>query len=119
MARQLEEVVQVSKSRLLVTARRESGLWLHTLPTSTLGTLLDSESQSIAFVVKVEADACESLMCRCGQRMNARGLQELSCKFSAVRNSRHAALNDIIKRGLQSAGVSSISILELVAVGKG
>ena len=36
---------QVSRARLLAAARRESGLRLHTLPTLTLGTLLDSESK--------------------------------------------------------------------------
>ena len=46
--------------------------------------------------------------------MNARGLHGHSCKFSGERWPRHAALNYIIKRGLQSAGV--LSILEPVGV---
>ena len=47
-------------------------------------------------------------MCSCSRRMDARDLHGLSCKFRAGRLPRHAALNDIIKRGLQSAGVPSI-----------
>ena len=47
-------------------------------------------------------------MCRCGRRMNTRGLHGFSCKFSAGRHPRHATLNDIIKRGQQSARVPSI-----------
>ena len=44
-------------------------------------------------------------MCLCGQRMVARG------------HPRHAALNDIIKRGIQSARASSV--LEPVGVDRG
>ena len=46
-----------------------------------------------------------------------RDLQGLSCKHSAERHLKHAALIDIIKRGLQSAGV--LSILKLVGVDRG
>ena len=46
-------------------------------------------------------------MFRCGPRMYARGLHELSCKSSAKRHPRHAALNDIIKWSQQSAEVYS------------
>jgi hypothetical protein len=49
--------------------------------------------------------------------MDARGLHGLSCRFSAARHPRHAALNDVIKRGLQSAGIPSI--MEPVGVDRG
>ena len=40
--------------------------------------------------------------------MEARGLHALSCQFSAGRLPRHAALNDVIKRALLSAGMPSV-----------
>ena len=95
-ARLLKEADQVSRARLLAAARRKNGLWLHTLPTSTLGSLLNPESLRIAFALRVGADVCEPHMCRCGWRIDARGLHGLSYKFSAGRHPRHAALNDII-----------------------
>ena len=48
----LKEAGQVSKASLLDAARRESGLWLHTLPSSTLETLLDPKSLHIALALK-------------------------------------------------------------------
>ena len=105
------------QSLTAIEQSRESGLWLHTLPTSTLGTLLDPESLRIALALRVGADVCEPHMCRCGRRMDARGLHGLSCKFSVGRHPRHAALNDISKRGLQSVGVPSI--LEPEGVNRG
>ena len=107
-ARLLEEAYQVSRARLLAAAYRKSGLWLHTLPTSTLGTLLDPKSLRIALALRVGADVCEPHMCCCGRRTDARSLHELSCTFSAGQHPRHAALNDIINWSLKSAGVPSI-----------
>ena len=68
-ARLLEEADQLSKARLLASASRESGLWLHALPVPSLGTLLDAESFSIAIALRVGADVSEPHVCRCGRRM--------------------------------------------------
>ena len=54
-----------------------------------------------ALTLRVRADVCEPHMCRCRRRMDARRLHGLSCKFSAGRLPRHAALNYFIKRSLQ------------------
>ena len=87
---------------------------MHTLSTSTL---LDPESLRIALALQVGAYVCEPHMCRCGRRMDEKGLHGLSCKFSAGRHPRHAAVNGIIKRSLRSAEVPSI--LEPVGVDRG
>ena len=71
---------QVSRARLLATAQRESGAWLNALPVSTLGTLLDSESFRVAIALRVGADVCIPHSCRCGGRMDSRGLHGLSCR---------------------------------------
>ena len=44
---------------------------------------------------------------RCGSAVDELGRHALSCRRSEGRHQRHAALNDIIKRGLSSAHVPS------------
>ena len=56
-------------------------------------------------------------MCRCGRRINVRGLHRLFYKCIAGRHPRHAALNYIIKRGVQSTDF--LSIFEPVRVDRG
>ena len=68
-------------------------------------------------VLRVCAVVCEPHACRCGRRMDARGLHGLSCKYSAGRHPRHAALNDVIRRALQSAGLPTV--LEPLGVDRG
>ena len=99
---------QVSRARMLATAQRESGAWLNTLPVSSLGTLLDSESFKVAIALRVDADVCIPHSCRCGGRMDSRGLHGLSCKYIAGRFPRHSAMNDVIKRAFQNAAMSLV-----------
>ena len=51
------------------------------------------------------------------KRLDVLGLHGLSCKYSAGRHPRHAALNECFKRALQSAGVPSL--LEPVGIDRG
>ena len=113
----LESADQVTRARILACSCRESGLWLHALPVPTLGTLLDSETFRIAIALRVGAEVCEPHRCRCGREMDARGLHGLSCRFSAGRHPRHAALNDIVRRSLTSAGIPAV--LEPLGVDRG
>ena len=99
---------QVCRARLLAAAQRESGAWLNALPVSTLGTLLDSESFRVAIALRVGADVCIPHSCRCGGRMDSRGLHGLSCRYSAGCFPRHSAMNDVVKRALQKAGLPSV-----------
>ena len=41
-------------------------------------------------------DVCIPHSCRCGGRMDSRGLHGLSCKYSAGRFPNHSAMNDVI-----------------------
>ena len=90
----LLEADQVSRARLMATAQKESGAWLIALPVSLLGTLVDPESFRVAIALRVGADVCIPHSCRCGGRMDSRGLHGLSCKYSAGRFPRHSAMND-------------------------
>ena len=104
----LQEADQVSRARLLATAQKESGAWLNALPVPSLGTLLDSESFRVAIALRVGAEVCLPHSCRCGGRMDGRGLHGLSCRYSAGRHPRHSAMNDVVKRALLKAGLPSV-----------
>ena len=91
----LFEADQVSRARLIATAQKERGAWLNALPVSLLGTLLDPESFRVAIALRVGADVCISHSCRCGGKMESRGLHGLSCKYSAGRFPRHSAMNGV------------------------
>ena len=104
----LNETNQVSRARVLAASCKETGLWLHAIPIPALGTLFDPETLRIAVALRVGANVCEPHPCRCGQNMDELGLHGLSCKFSAGRFPRHAALNDVMKRSLQRAGLPSV-----------
>ena len=89
-----------------MAAREEgSGAWLHALPSSALGTLLDPDCLRIAVALRVGARICEPHKCRCGKMIDSLGHHPLSCRYSAGRHPRHASLNDIVKRALTTAGI--------------
>lgn len=105
--RLLAEADQVTRARLLAAGRKESGAWLNAVPIPSVGTLLDPEVLRIAIALRVGAKVCEQHSCRCGRQMDERGLHGLSCRFSAGRHPRHAAMNDVVKRALLRAGIPS------------
>ena len=113
----LLEADQVSRVRLMATAQKEYRAWLNALPVTSLGTLLDPESFRVAIALRVGADVCIPHSCRCGGRMDSRGLHGLSCKYSAGRFPRHSAMNDVIKRALCKAGLPWV--LELPGLDRG
>ena len=95
---------QLDLARLRSVRTPESGA----RPSSSLGTLLDSATLRITIAQRTGADVCEPHRCRCGAMADSRGHHALSCRFSAGRQPRHTALNDIVRRALQSAGVPSL-----------
>ena len=105
----LNSVDQVGRARLLASRAEGSGAWLQALPIPAVGTLLDNDTLRIAVALRVGAQICEpdTLRCRCRAMIDHLGHHPLSCRFSAGRIPRHAALNDIIKRALNTAGIPS------------
>lgn len=63
--------------------------------------------------MRLGAKVSSAHRCICGDQANSQGHHDLSCKKSAGRKSRHAALNSIIKRAFASG---TESILEPVGV---
>ena len=98
----------LKRIRCVEPEERESGAWLSALPFSSLWTLLDSESFTVAIDLRVGTDVCIPHTCRCGGRRDSRGLHGLSCKYSAGLFPRHSAIDDVIKRTLQKAGLASV-----------
>ena len=103
----LDEADQVSRARLLSAREDGTGAWLHAIPSPALGTLMDNECLRIAVALRVGAAVCQPHRCRCGREVDSLGHHTLSCTYSAGRNPRHAALNDIVKRALVAAGIPS------------
>ena len=63
------------------------------------------KSFRVAIALRVGADVCIPHSCRCGVDS---GLHGLSCRYSAGRFPRHSAMNDVVKRALQKAGLPSV-----------
>ena len=96
---------QQASARLRAVAVAESGAWLHALPISSLGLRMDDES-IIAVGLRLGVPLCWPHLCvSCGADVDELGTHGLSCRFSKGRHSRHAAVNDTIKRSLEAAKV--------------
>ena len=69
---------------------------------------MSPEVLRVAIALRVGAKVCEAHSCRCGSGMDVKGLHGLSCRYSSGRHPRHAAMNDVVKRALQRAGLPSV-----------
>ena len=116
-SRLLESANQLDRARLLAASHPHSGAWLQALPVASLGQLLDGESVRVAVALRLGAPVCVPHTCRCGLLMDRLGHHGLSCRLNAGRFPRHAHLNDVVKRGLASAGIPSI--LEPIGLDRG
>ena len=69
---------------------------------------MDDNTVRVAVGLRLGTAICGPHSCqRCGSAVDELGRHALSCRRSEGRHQRHAALNDIIKRGLSSAHVPS------------
>lgn len=102
------------RARILAASEAESGAWLLAYPSPHLGTILDQVSLRIAFCLRFGLRICQPHICICGASVGDLGHHGLSCSKSAGRLSRHASINQIIKRSLASANIPSL--LEPVGV---
>ncbi|XP_063386119.1 uncharacterized protein LOC134672146 [Cydia fagiglandana] len=96
------------KARILAVSERESGSWLHALPSSNFGTLLDNNTLRLAVGLRLGSNIVSPHRCPCGTFVDSLGHHGLSCSKSAGRLSRHACLNDILRRAFVSANVPAI-----------
>ena len=97
------------RARLLASQRKESGKWLQARSMSSLGLRMDDEVMRVAVGLRLEASLCRPHKChQCGADVDHLALHGLSCRKSQGRHSRHAAMNDLLKRSLVSAKIPSI-----------
>ena len=104
-------------ARILTAAQGHSGDWITAYPIAQVWTRLDDETLWISVALRVGLNVCLAHQCRCGATVQSDGLHPLSCRFSAGRFPRHSAINNIIKRSLDTAGLHSI--LEPVGLDRG
>ncbi|GAU90677.1 hypothetical protein RvY_03058-2 [Ramazzottius varieornatus] len=69
-----------------------SGFWLHALPSSSLGNLLDNNALRVSVGIHLSAKVCRPHICHCGASVDQYGQYGLSCKFSGGRYSRSSFL---------------------------
>ena len=91
-------------ARLLASASKHSGDWLHAIPISSCGLRLDDAAIRIAVGLRLGLEICEPYTCECGAMVAVGGSYALSCKRSSGQLIRHNHLNDIIHRSLMRAG---------------
>lgn len=102
------------KARILAVRKPESGallqearIWLHALPSKSIGTLLDNNAFRIIMGLRLGLDICSPHICVCGSRVEKNGHHGLKCKNKAGRHALHTEINCILKRALSSADVPS------------
>ena len=109
---------QLHRARLVAASQPHTAAWLQAVPVPSLGLHLDEESVRVAVALRLGASICEQHRCRlCGRQVDQLGHHGLSCVKSAGRLPRHAQLNDVVRRGLASAGIPSV--LEPVGLDRG
>ncbi|XP_029654080.1 uncharacterized protein LOC115227355 [Octopus sinensis] len=99
---------QHRRACLLAGRSTGSGEWLEAFPIGSLGTLLDPDTLRVGVGLRIGLKVCEPHKCRCGASIDQFGLHPLSCRESAGRFPRHSALNDVIRRALDSIGFPSV-----------
>lgn len=99
------QTLQVDQARLRAVSSPHAGDWLHAPPITAIGLRLSNEDVRIAVAYRLGATTCQPHDCRCGAKVDARGLHGLSCRKSEPRHIRHSQLNDVIWRAMKRAGM--------------
>ena len=86
-------------------SRPESGAWMNCILINRVGTYIDNDTLRIGVSLRVGLSVCIPHRCKCGVTVDAFGTHPLSCRLSARRIRRHSAINDVVHRGLSSAGI--------------
>ena len=84
-----------------------SGDWLNALPITLCGLRLEDDAIRVAVGFRLGASLCEPHQWTCGNMVNTRSNQGLSCKRSAGRTLRHNYQYDLIYHTLLQAELPS------------
>jgi hypothetical protein len=58
---------------------RESGSWLHAIPSPNIGTLLDNTSCQVCIGLRLGCNLCTPHICKCNAKVDEIGIHDLSC----------------------------------------
>ena len=89
---------QADVACLSVVSFAEVSDYLSTYPSSSVDTRLKNSSLRITITQRLGARICKPHICIYGDPVDSSGTRGLSCRMLAGRFSRHAAVNDLIKR---------------------
>ena len=95
------------KGRLLAVSSPNAGAWLNAVPICPLGLKLDNDSLRIAVALRLGVEMAMPYTCICGTHVERKATHGLDCRKSGGKHVRHFAVNDILHRALQAAGVPS------------
>lgn len=95
----------IHKARFIASLTTEASLWLSTLPSKNIGTLLDDNTFRISIALRIGSEMCHQYECICGVTVDKYGTHGLKCKKSTGRYSRHKEINNIIYRAMSSANI--------------
>jgi len=93
------------KARLLAGCAWSSGSWLHAFPSAPLGLHLGNEEVRIAVGLRLGSHLVVLHSCVCGVKAASDSLHGLSCRRSAGRLSRHAAVNNVFGQAIRGVNV--------------
>ena len=91
LKRRLESMCPSSldQARILAASAPHSGNWLHAIPTSNCGLLLENEELRIAVGLRIGAPLCLPYECVCSGTVDAFGHHCFVCKKGAGKQIRH------------------------------
>jgi len=94
------------KARLNASTQPLSRKWLEAIPSTKVGTHLDSNSFRVCVGLKLGLPICQPHTCGfCQAQVDAMGSHGLSCKAGANWTPRHNAINAAISRALQKCHI--------------
>lgn len=96
------------RARLLASKSTIGRAWLQCLPSQQLGLKLEDDDLSMSVGVRYGLEIMQQHHCVCGAVADSKGVHALSCKKVKGKFSRHAEVNDIIKRGMMAAGIPAV-----------
>jgi hypothetical protein len=103
----IKDAAGTSLGRLLAVSSPHAGDWLNAIPMSPIGLKLSNEHFRCAEALRLGTPIYHPHKCSCGAQADCYGSHGLSCRRSAGRFSRHAQVNEILKRSLASTNVPS------------
>ena len=98
---------ELTRGRLLAAGAPKAGVWLNALPVPALGLKLNNESLRVSVALRLGAKLNCAYTCACGIAVEDSATHGLDCRRATGKHARHSAVNNIIHRALNAAGVPS------------